>query len=161
MGTAADRIAENDPDYVRNHLRRLHWLLSEESGGVCWYAPQAMAEIIRRRPHEFPDYTRIVISLIQTVAQEDLVYFRSGILWAIGTLALVVPDEVDPVLPVVAACLDEPDPQARGMAVWCLAQAGRPDLFADRAGLLTDDGPVELYENGRLERTSVRALTQT
>ncbi|MHC4274837.1 MAG: hypothetical protein ACYSUR_14380, partial [Planctomycetota bacterium] len=30
MGLAAGRIARDDPDYVRNHLRRLYWLISEE-----------------------------------------------------------------------------------------------------------------------------------
>ena len=34
MGLAADRIAQRDPQYVREHLRRLHWLLNDESGGV-------------------------------------------------------------------------------------------------------------------------------
>ena len=34
LGLAADAVAGDDPEYVRSHLRRLYWLLSEESGGV-------------------------------------------------------------------------------------------------------------------------------
>lgn len=158
MGMAADRIAEKDPEYVRNHLRRIHWLMSDESGGVCWYGPQALSEIVRRRPDVYAEYADIVISFIHTVAEEDLAHFRAGILWAIGRLAPVVPEGVAPVLSAVVACLDEPDSQARGMAVWCLKQAGRQDLLANRPDLLVDDGPVELYESGRLERTTVSAL---
>jgi hypothetical protein len=158
MGMAADRIAEKDPEYVRNHLRRIHWLMSDESGGVCWYGPQAIAEIVRRRPDAYAEYADIVISFIHTVAEEDLAHFRAGILWAIGRLAPVVPEGVAPVLPAVVSCLDEPDPQTRGMAVWCLKQTGRQDLLADRLDLLTDDGSVELYESGRVERTNISAL---
>jgi methylated-DNA-[protein]-cysteine S-methyltransferase len=54
-GVAARRIVEDDPDYVREHLRRLYWLLSDESGGVCWRAPEAMAEIVRHGPELFAD----------------------------------------------------------------------------------------------------------
>ena len=46
MGAAAERIAPEDPDCVRDHLRRLYWLMSEESGGICWRSPEAMAEIV-------------------------------------------------------------------------------------------------------------------
>jgi methylated-DNA-[protein]-cysteine S-methyltransferase len=39
LGLAARRVAKNDPGYVREHVRRLYWLISEESGGICWHAP--------------------------------------------------------------------------------------------------------------------------
>ena len=34
MGLAAGRISDEDPEYVRVHLRRLMWLLNDESGGI-------------------------------------------------------------------------------------------------------------------------------
>lgn len=158
VGLAAARVADSDPDFVRSHLRRLHWLLSEESGGICWYAPQAMAEIIRQSPGAFAEYASIVVTLLLSMNKEDLTHFRPGILWAIARLAPVAGDEVDVVLPHVSACLESPDPQVRGMAVWCLAQAGELDSLAGRPDLLSDDGPVDLYRDGQLGRTSVGAL---
>ena len=95
MGAAADRIAEDDPDFVRQHLRRLYWLLNEESGGICWRAPEAMAEIVRRRPDMFADYIPIIVSLIEEMAEEDLSHFRPGILWAIGRLGHLAESDVD------------------------------------------------------------------
>lgn len=158
MGMAADRVAESDPAFVRSHLRRLHWLLSEESGGFCPHAAPAMAEIIRLRPHAFPEFAPIVTTLLDTLAEEDLIFHRNGVLWAIGRLAPVAPDEVASALPRVQSGLDDPDPQVRGMAVWCLVQAGKRDVVADRAALLADDGPVELFADGGLHRTTVGAL---
>jgi len=38
-GLAAKIIAERDADYVRNYLLRLFWLVNDESGGICWKAP--------------------------------------------------------------------------------------------------------------------------
>ena len=50
MGEVAARVAGDDPDSILETLRGLFWLLSEESGGVCWHGPAAMAEIVRRTP---------------------------------------------------------------------------------------------------------------
>ena len=35
MGLACDRIAHEDPECVVQHVRRLYWLITEESGGIC------------------------------------------------------------------------------------------------------------------------------
>lgn len=158
MGIAADRVAAADLGFVRSHLRRLHWLLSEECGGFCPYAPQAMAEVIRRRPRAFGEFASIVTTLLDTMAEEDLVFYRNGILWAIGRLAAVARPEVEAALPHVRACLDDPDPQIRGMAVWCLVQAGERDSLQAWSDLVEDDGPVHFYEDGRLDHTTVGAL---
>jgi methylated-DNA-[protein]-cysteine S-methyltransferase len=160
MGLAAGRIARDDPDYVRNHLRRLYWLISEESGGQCWRAPEAMAEVIIQQPQHFADYTPIVVFLIQEMAEEDLQRFRPGTLWAIGRLAAVAGDHIQEILPRVTAALDDADPQARGMAVWCLGQVGRADLVAGRPDLMADLGPVDLYEDGVLNRMTVGTLVR-
>jgi hypothetical protein len=160
MGVAAERVAEKDPEYVRNHLRRLHWLMSEESGGICRHAPQAMAEIIRLNVVEYEDYILIVTALLGTMAEEDLGMFRAGILWALGRLSPVAGDAFEAALPAVVSCLGDPDPQVRGTAVWCLREAGRRDVLRDRADVLDDDGPVEIYAGGRLHRTRVGRLAR-
>ena len=160
MGLAASRIAGHDPQYVHNHLRRLHWLLSEESGGICWRAPEAMAEIVRHDPELFADYVPIVVFLIRNMAEEDLDHFRAGTLWAMGRLGHVAGDHLQAVLPEITSALDDSDPQVRGMAVWCLGQVGRAKLIARRPDLSADEGPVDLYENGLLSRTSVCRLVR-
>ncbi len=158
MGVAADRIADDDPDCVREHLRRLYWLLSEESGGICWRAPEAMAEIVRRRPRMFDDFISIVVTLIEEMADEDLTHFRPGILWAIGRLGPLAREELDGVLGTVEACLDHADPQVRGMAAWCLGQCGRDEVLATREALLSDLNMVEFYKDGELNRVTVSDL---
>jgi AraC family transcriptional regulator of adaptative response/methylated-DNA-[protein]-cysteine methyltransferase len=160
MGVAADRIAEDDPDRVRQHLRRLYWLLSEESGGICWRAPEAMAEIVRLRPRIFADYIPIVVSLIDQMADEDLVHFRPGILWAIGRLGHLAEEEVEASLSTITACLDHPDCQVRGAAAWCLRESGHGEIPTGRVDLLSDPGPVEIYKDGDLVRTTVGRLVR-
>lgn len=157
LGVVADRIAEEDPAYVRNCLRRLHWSLSDESGAICWHAPEAIAEIVRRRPALFTDYVPIVVSLLRSLEPEDLVRFRAGILWGIGRLGSVAIREVDAVLPLIGACLTDRDSQVRGRAAWCLEQVGRAALVATQPSLRVDCGEVDLYdfETGEVVRLSV------
>lgn len=160
MGAAAEYIAQNDPDGVIDHLRRLYWLVSEESGGICWRSPEAMAEIVHRRPVEFSEYVPIVVGLMHEMAEEDLNHFRPGILWAIGRLGSIAEKELPAVLPAIQACLDHEAPQVRGMAAWCLGQCGQGELLAGRDDLVADEAPVAHYEDGQLVETSVGELVR-
>lgn len=160
MGLATSLIADDDPQPVINHLRRLHWLLSEESGGLCWMAPQAMAEIVRHRPDLFADFIPIVVHLLLDMADEDLEGFRAAILWAVGRLGSLAEDHVDALRPAIVSSLDDPDPQVRGTAAWCLEQIRQGDLLEDRPDLLDDKGWTDLYEKGTLDRTKVAALAR-
>jgi hypothetical protein len=160
LGTAAARVAEDDPNYVREQLRRLYWLISEESGAICWHAPEAMAEIVRNRPRLFADYIPIVVFLILSMAKEDLDHFKTGTLWAIGRLGSFAADHFDEVRGAVTDALDDPDPQVRGTAVWCLGRLGQTAILAERSYLLSDEAPVVLYENLTIQQTSVSELVR-
>ena len=160
MGLACDRIADENPDYVREHVRRLNWLITEESGGICWRAPEAMAEVVRRRPRLLAEYVPIIVSLLREMAEEDLEHFRAGVLRAIGRLGLACSDHVPDVITAMVAALDDSDSQVRGMAVWCLSAVGQGEYVKARPDLLADEGPVELYEERCLIHTSVNRLAR-
>jgi hypothetical protein len=160
MGMASDRIAEDNPDYVLSQLRRLHWLLSEEAGGICLFAPPAMAEIIRRRPEMFSDFIPLVVSLLVTMAEEDLEHFRPNVLWALGRLAPAAGDEVESVVPAVVSALDDPQPIVRGTAVWCLGQAGKRKLLDVKTNLLSDGATAEIYMDGNFKRARISEFTR-
>jgi methylated-DNA-[protein]-cysteine S-methyltransferase len=158
MGAATELIGQNDPECVRNQMRRLYWLITEESGGICWHAPEAMAEIVHRSGDTLSDYVPIIVWLLREMAEEDLIHFRSGILWAIGRLGPMAEKQVDAVAPTITECLDHADPQVRGMAVWCLAQCGRQQLLVARDDLLSDEATFTLYQDGQLDDTRIGQL---
>jgi len=158
MGVAAERVAGADPGAVREHLRRLFWLLSEESGGICWRAPEAMAEIVSRCPELFGDYVPVIVHLIAETAEEDLAHFRRGMIWAIGRLGPLARQDASDVLESVTSALEDSDAQVRGVAVWCLGRLGRVAELAVRPDLAHDQGTVEVYEEGEVLRTRVGRL---
>jgi HEAT repeat protein len=157
LGEAAGGVAREDPEVVRNHLRRLLWLISEESGAQCWRAPEAMAEIVHNDPRQFADQVPIIVNLLREMAEEDLEFFRPGILWAIGRLGPAARESLEEVLPAVVAALEDASPLTRGMAVWCLGEVGRDELLTAE-NLAQDDGPLSLYEDGELVETTVGEL---
>ncbi len=158
IGLTAGRISDDDPEYVRVHLRRFQWLLNDESGGIGWRAPEAMGEIVRNRPKRFAAFVPIVISLLD-MEEEDVIRFRPGILWAIGRLGQVIPAEaVQSVIPWIIPCLDDPNPQTRGLAAWCLGQLDAAEHLSQRDTLLKDEDLVDFYTGGQLARKSVNQL---
>jgi hypothetical protein len=158
IGLAAGRIADEDPEFVRNHLRRLMWLLSDESGGIGWRAPEMMGEIVRDRPEQFGEFVPIIISLLD-MEEEDAARFRPGILWAIGRLGEVMPDRVKAAVALIIPCLDDPNPQTRGLAAWCLGELGAGEHLAGH-DVLRDESPVDFYVDGQLVRQSVGQLAR-
>lgn len=144
LGLAASRIAVGDAEYVRGHLRRLFWMLTDESGSIGWRAPESIGEIIRQQPDLFEEFIPILLNLMDAES-EDALRFRAGWLWGMGRLAMVRPDEVRATLSWITSSLDDSDPQIRGMAVWSIGEMEYP-LPAERArDLLSDQEKVKLY----------------
>ncbi len=171
FGRAANRVAQSDAEYVRNHLRRLFWLVNDESGGIGWRAPELIGETIYRCPGQFDEFVSPLVYLLDMEA-EDLPPFQAGILWAIGRIAPLLKDGVlvvqQPYLPggitwqaLVLRCLAAGDAQIRGMALWCLKSLGYAGSLPECAALLDDQGRVEIYLDGEIHSTSVSSLAIT
>lgn len=159
IGVAAGRIASRDPEFVRGHIRRLLWLLSDESGGIGWRAPEIIGEIIRAQPHAFQDFA-VALTALLDMEPEDAVRFRPGALWAIGRVAQALPEAVESAIPDIVACLTDPDPRVRGHAAWCLGQLGAGHLVSEHQELLTDENPVEFYQDSQLVVSTVAELAR-
>ena len=63
-------------------------------------------------------------------------------------------------LPLVLPCLADDDPQARGMALWCLQRLDFRGAIPNLADLQADLSVVEIYEDGDLRATSVAELAK-
>jgi hypothetical protein len=122
-GLAAKVIAEYDPEYVRNYLLRLFWLLSEESGGIGWKAPELIGEILFHCP-QFTQFFPMLISLLD-MEEEDASKFRVGTIWAVGRVAQVAHDDMQPAREWIKQYLNDEDDEIKAISRWCLAQLDR------------------------------------
>ena len=122
-GFAARIITNRDPEYVRNYLLRLFWLLNDESGGVGWHAPELIGEILYQCP-QFSQFFPMLVSLLDLEA-EDAPRFCAGTLWAIGRVAQVERESMLPALPCVQALILSDklaDEGVKEKAIWCMEQ---------------------------------------
>ena len=62
FGLIVSKIAETNFEDARVIMRRLMWSLNDESGGIGWGAPLAMAEIMTQNFKLAEEYHKILIS---------------------------------------------------------------------------------------------------
>jgi HEAT repeat protein len=153
LGLLAARRATEDPDAVRDLIRRQLWSMNDESGNVAWHAAEAVGEILARVPALAPEYTAMLAS------HADVPLFRAGVLWALDRIAGVRPDLVQDHVPLLLQSLADPQPEARGYAASALGRLGTTEPLSR---LRADDAPIDLYdfEQGEMVRTTVAALAR-
>jgi hypothetical protein len=160
MGLAVKEVAKTNKRYAKEHMRRLYWLITEEAGAVFWRAPECMAECCVQLPNLFKSHIPIAFHLLETLEEEDLEHFRPGTIWAIGRMVDLAREDLPTVLPLVVEALERPDPQARGMAVWCLGQVGEIGALHDRPELMEDEETFHLYRDRVVEELTVAEVTR-
>ena len=62
IGIVTAKLADHDIESARVIMRRLMWSLNDESGGIGWGAPEAMAEIMARNNKLADEYLKILVS---------------------------------------------------------------------------------------------------
>jgi len=151
---AVGLIAQSHPKAIEKIIPRLLWSLNEDSASFGWGAAALLGEIGRQN-------YRLVAEIIEMLFQflEDE-FAREGMLWGLGRLSQVHPEIVQEAAPRIMACLGEANPQVRAYAAWCLGilrdQESVPALMA----LTADPAPVNLYDQGVLQETTVGQIAQ-
>ena len=62
IGIITAKLADHNIESARVIMRRLIWSLNDESGGIGWGAPEAMAEIMARSKRLSDEYFKILVS---------------------------------------------------------------------------------------------------
>ena len=129
---------------VRNYIRTLFWSITDESGGIGWSAPQAIAEIIAHNPPLIDPYASMMIAY--TIEEPPLV---KGGLWGIGRLGGIITDSVEFFKDKVLTVFQTDDTETLGLAAWAMGEArfhpARP--FLEK--LFGIEEKVTVYEKGK------------
>jgi hypothetical protein len=77
---------------VRDIIRRCIWMLTEESGGIAWGAPEVIGEIIARLPKLTDEYIELLFSYAYETEDDkdnylEFIPFRRGVYWGILRVA--------------------------------------------------------------------------
>ncbi len=127
IGRVVARIAEEDIERARIVVRRFMWMLNEESGGMAWGVPEAMAESLALQRQLAEEYTSILISYIWPEGNYlEYPPAQRGVVWGVGRLAKAHPDLVLRFEGAkhVRPLLFSEDEIVQGLTLWALRQMG-------------------------------------
>ena len=161
MGIVVARLAECDMESARVVMRRLMWNLNDESGGIGWGSPEAMAEIMARQPKLADEYGAILGSYVRRdqnfLEHEGL---QRGSIWAVGRLAKVRPALLQDTVGDLRLFLMSPDAHHRGYAAWSLGNLGAVEAVSEIEALLADNSEIDMFRDLALVKTHVSHLAK-
>ena len=151
-------------------MRRFLWSLNDESGGIGWGAPEAMAECMCRDVRLADEYAHMLVSYMREDGEElcqdgnfiEHPLLQRGVVWGVARLAGCRRE----VLQRLGAGQDlgrylgADDPVLRGLAALAVGRLGETALRPPLQGLRADSAPLRLYDEGGLCETTVGALVR-
>ena len=170
MGDAVARIAEDDLEAARIVLRRFLWSLNDESGGIGWGAPEAMAECLCRDERLAGEYAHMLVSYMREDGEElcqdgnfiEHPLLQRGVVWGVARLAGCRRE----LLQQLGAgrdlnlYLEAEDPELRGLAALAAGRLREATLRPLLQGLRADTAPLSWYDEGAVHQTTVGALVR-
>ncbi len=168
FGEVLSRLAVKDMEAARVVMRRYLWSLNDESGGIGWGAPEAMAEAMYHHNGLCDEYLHMLISYMRQdgpLEHQDgnfleLPALQCGVLWGINRLAEKRADQLRErnIVPDLLAYLDSSDPTVLGLAVRALGLLGGVDFSCNVEPLLRDDRVIRLYQDGEIITTTLSEI---
>lgn len=168
FGEVLSRLADKDLEAARIVMRRFLWSLNDESGGIGWGAPEAMAESMYHHDRLCDEYIHMLISYMlpdgplehQDGNFLELPELQRGLLWGIGRLAekrspLLLAREV---VPGLLPYLSSTDAAVRGLAARALGLLKAVQAAEELKQLAGDEGRVRVYHEGEVVVTTVAEL---
>ncbi|KAF5050849.1 HEAT-like repeat protein [anaerobic digester metagenome] len=163
FGPVVAALAARTPEKARVVMRRFIWSLNDESGGIGWGAPEAMAEIMTQSPLVAAEYHNHVLAYIHEDHCRPDCYLehaplRRGAVWGVARLAQARPDLAVAAEPDLLCALGDCDAGIRGLAAWACGLLGLASALPQLEAMTADASALEIYRDRTLAETTVGAL---
>ncbi len=159
LGYVTARLADQELESARVVVRRLMWMLNDESGGIGWGAPEAMGDLTARHPVLADEYAGILVSYANVGGNYlEHPVLQRGLLWGLARLAHARPSMTASATESLSPFLFSADPIHRGLAAWTLVAQDDPAVQKRLEALSTDSTRITLYWGYTLHSCPVSAL---
>ena len=163
FGPVIAALAEENPEKARVVMRRFIWSLNDESGGIGWGAPEAMAEIMAMSPRMAAEYHNHVLAYIHEDHCRPDCYLehaplRRGAVWGVARLAQVRPELMQAAEPDLLCLLQDCDGAIRGLAAWACGLLGLKSALPTLEAMKADPAVLELYRDRVLTEATAKDL---
>ena len=156
IGKVARVQAKFNIEKVRDFVRRLLWLMNDESGGLGWHAPEMIGEILVNVPVLIENTADLLPSFLQ---EEP---FERGTHLAIYRVASVDSKPFLKSAAELSKSLSNSDPLIRSYAVLALGFIGAKPYRNSIEKLLEDQEQIVLYDfdSGNFRETTVFGIAR-
>ncbi len=171
FGEVLSRLADKDMEAARIVMRRYIWSLNDESGGIGWGAPEAMAEGIYHHDRLCDEYLHMLISYMlpdgplehQDGNFLELPALQRGLLWGIGRVAEKRADLLreKAIVPNLQVYLSSEDGTVRGLAARALGLLGAVEAKEELTALIADAHMIRFYHDGEISDISVGGFAKS
>ncbi len=165
FGKVVSRMADEDAPKARVVMRRIMWMLNEESGGCAWGVPEAMGEITAVNRLMADEYGRILLSYSHEDEKGPENYLEfpvllRGAVWGVARLAQDRPHVAAPAEADLIRFLKYPDPVIAGTACWALGGLKSAESVKALEALQDNDTIIDIYKDCTLQSVTVGRLAQ-
>ncbi|MBI5569154.1 MAG: HEAT repeat domain-containing protein [Desulfomonile tiedjei] len=161
IGHVIAGLADEDMESARVIMRRLMWTLNDESGGIGWGAPEAMAEIMARHRRLAEEFSPVVVSYLDTGGNFiEYEMLQRGLLWGIARLAAVRPELLGRATEHLDKYLYSGDSSVRGLAAVASGLLGATQNRDRLKQLLEDGSRLKIYSDDTFVERTVGELAQ-
>jgi hypothetical protein len=161
LGPIVADLADHDMEAARVVMRRFMWSLNDESGGIGWGAPEAMAEIMAGHDRLAEEYGHMLVAYMREDGfYLELPQLQQGLMWGLSRFAMVKPDllKAKNVIIYLLPYLNSPDSTVRGLAAWALGLLHAGEAVASLEELVNDPSPVKFFLNRTFVADTVGGL---
>ncbi len=162
MGAVIARLAGHQMESARVIMRRMMWMLNDESGGIGWGIPESMGETVAVSEPLAREYGHILVSYIDPAGNYlEHPVLQRGLLWGLGRYGHAQPHAAALWEPLLLPFLDSADPYHRGLGAWTMGAVSLPHVPPQLASLTSDAARFRFYTGSRLEERSVAQMAGT
>lgn len=120
LGALAADPALLTEEKLSEQLRRYFWSLNDESGAVPFGVPEAIGEILARRPSLQRAFLPLICSMTHEEEVSQTGAIERGVIWAIGRVGEAALQCDPDVRQIRSLAAEHPDPETRKVAAWTL-----------------------------------------
>ncbi|MBU1627690.1 hypothetical protein KKB18_10015 [bacterium] len=149
LGIVSQKIYSKKTEKVTQLLQKLLWSLNDESGFVCWGAPEAIGEIVRNIPELKAIYAQFLISFLshpQVVLNND--YLEKGTLIALARIGIIDKEQKVQLAPILENYLDSRKGEIKELTIWCGFETGIDSVKNKVREFLGDNMIITTYIDG-------------
>ena len=170
FGMVVPSLALQNMEKARVIMRRFLWSLNDESGGIGWGAPEALAEIMCHSKELRHEYLHMLVSYMTEDGDEqfqdgnylELPMLQRGLLWGVGRLCQSHGREMADckIVDRIASYLSSQDKTVAGLAIWCLGFLRAETAASGIVSFKGCRGKIQIYRDSSLHYVEIGFLAE-